>query len=217
MTKPLWIVGAGGHAREVAELVRAMHDDRASFEILGMLSERPAEDGTVVAGIPVTDLATTIATIPQGHLVTIAVGDPAVRRRLASMLDRYGLASPVLVHPTAWVARTARLGPGTQVGAGAIVNADVVTGRRVIVNQAAAISHDCVLDDYATLAPGVRLAGGVHVHEGANLFTSATVIPRVHVGAWSTVGAGAVVTRDVPDHATVVGVPARALSQRRRT
>ena len=64
---------------------------------------------------------------------------------------------------------------------------------------------------FATLAPAVTLAGSVHVGRGADLGTRATCIPGVSVGAWSVIGAGAVVTRDIPDGVTAVGVPARAL------
>jgi acetyltransferase EpsM len=62
------------------------------------------------------------------------------------------------------------------------------------------------------MAPGVRLAGGVSIGQGAFLGIGSAVVPSVHVGNWATVGAGAAVLQDVPPETTVVGVPARCLS-----
>jgi acetyltransferase-like isoleucine patch superfamily enzyme len=60
----------------------------------------------------------------------------------------------------------------------------------------------------------VHLGGEVRIGEGALIGIGAVVLPRVTVGAWSTVGAGAVVTSDVPPGVTVAGVPARPLAVR---
>jgi acetyltransferase EpsM len=81
----------------------------------------------------------------------------------------------------------------------------------VILNTSCSVDHDCVVEDFAHLAPGVRLAGNVHVGEGALLGVGSCVIPGVRIGRWATVGAGAAVIEDVPDYATVVGVPARVI------
>jgi acetyltransferase-like isoleucine patch superfamily enzyme len=50
---------------------------------------------------------------------------------------------------------------------------------------------------------------------GADIGTNATILPGVHVGAHSIVGAGAVVTVDVPEYAVVAGVPARVIRYRK--
>jgi acetyltransferase-like isoleucine patch superfamily enzyme len=105
------------------------------------------------------------------------------------------------------------IGEGAQVHAGTIITCDITLGAFVILNRHSDVSHDCRLDDFATLAPAVTLAGAVHVGEGADLGARSTCIPGVHVGAWSVVGAGAVVTSDIPERVTAVGVPARVLSK----
>jgi acetyltransferase-like isoleucine patch superfamily enzyme len=61
------------------------------------------------------------------------------------------------------------------------------------------------------LGPHALSQGRVTVQEGANLGVGVSVAPGVVIGAWSTVGAGAVVIRDVEPGSTVVGVPARPI------
>jgi acetyltransferase EpsM len=84
----------------------------------------------------------------------------------------------------------------------------------VIINSSAVVEHECRIGDFAHVSSASALAGNVTVGEGAFLGVGARVLPGRRVGAWATVGAGAVVVDDVPDGLTVVGVPARPLVRR---
>lgn len=106
-----------------------------------------------------------------------------------------------------------KIGEGSQRHAGTILTTDIVIGDFVLLNRHVDNSHDCLVSHWATLAPAVTLTGWVRVGEGADLGARVTCIPRVRVGDWSVIGAGAVVTHDVPDGVTAVGVPARTLSR----
>jgi sugar O-acyltransferase (sialic acid O-acetyltransferase NeuD family) len=110
--------------------------------------------------------------------------------------------------------RHVTLGEGCVVTAGAVLTSQIRLGRHVHVNVNSTVSHDCVLGDFATLAPGVHLAGGVQLGEGCDVGVGAAVLPRCSIGAWSIVGGGAVVTRDLPADVTAVGVPATVIKQR---
>jgi acetyltransferase-like isoleucine patch superfamily enzyme len=98
--------------------------------------------------------------------------------------------------------------------AGAIVGPASRIGVDVILNTACSVDHHNQIADHVHIGPGAHLGGEVQVAEGALVGMGATVLPRCRVGAWSTVAAGAVVTEDVPDGATVVGVPARLLMRK---
>ena len=145
--------------------------------------------------------------------LVLGVGDNAERLQLHQWLLADGFDAPVIVHPRAVVARSAAVGPGTVVLAGAVINPDARVGQGVIVNTGAIVEHDCEIGDFAHLSPGAALGGNVCVAAGAHLGVGVSVLPGRRVGRNAVVGAGAVVTRDVPEGVVVAGVPARRMDQ----
>lgn len=207
MTAPhaVWVVGAGGHAKVVLDTLRA-----AGYTVAGILDDDKARHGTDVLGAQVVaGSAPEELTRLDVRRAVVGIGDNAVRARLVALLAAH-VAWASAIHPAAVVAPSAEVHEGSVLVANAVVQADTVLGSHAIVNTAATIDHDCVIGPCVHVAPGAHLAGGVTVGEGALIGLGASVVPGITVGAWATVGAGAVVIRDVPDHATVKGVPARS-------
>lgn len=210
----LAIFGAGGHAREIHQLVEDINQEKPRWNFLGFLDSNRHLHRTYVHGFPVLGGEEWLCEHPRTALV-IAVGSPAARMRIAERVAALGHTNyATLIHPTARVGTRVDIGDGTMICAGVVVTTDVRIGRHVILNVGCTVSHDSVLEDYATLAPGVRIAGNVRIGVGADLGTNSTVIPGRTVGAWSILGAGAVVVHDVPPNTTAVGVPARVVSER---
>jgi acetyltransferase-like isoleucine patch superfamily enzyme len=117
------------------------------------------------------------------------------------------------------IGRGAYVGPGVRLGDNvklqnyALVYEPAELGDGVFVGPAAVLTND----EYPrAVTPDGRLktghdwtAVGVRVGAGASIGARAVCVAPVSVGAWALVAAGCVVTRDVPDYALVVGVPAR--------
>ena len=210
---PLVIVGAGGHGREVLDVVEAVNEATpGTWRFTGFLAD-DADAGLVAARRatllgPSEDLAGVLAAQPGAFHLGIGSGE--VRARLdRSVAEGHGDAAAVLVHPMATVGSLDLLGPGVLLAAGARVTTNVVLGRHTHLNVNAVVSHDCVIGAYVTLSPGVLVNGSVEIGDGAFLGTGAIVLPGRRVGARAVVGAGAVVTDDVPPGVTAIGVPAR--------
>jgi len=185
------------------------------WNLLGLIVDDAFRGSGPVDGFPQLGPPEWLRTNP-GVFVCVAIGDPALRLRLAQRASAAAAAGfATLVHPRAWVAARATIGPGCQIMAGALVNAHARLGAHVILNLGSSVSHDCVLGDGVTLGPGARLAGGVTVGAAASIGMGALVLPGIAIGRGATIGAGAVVTRPVADGATVVGNPARARAKGR--
>lgn len=147
----------------------------------------------------------------EGDGLVMAIGDPVAKKRVATDLLARGAAFAQLIHPSAVIARTARLGAGVTVCPHAVISADAVVGDFVAINTLSSIGHDVVVGAYTTVSGHVDLTGSVQVGEGCFFGTGARVVPRVSIGAGARIGAGATVLRSVPDGAVMFTTPAKKL------
>ena len=206
--------GGGGHGRVVADVVRACGAELVGYADAdaGKLGQEAEPGGARVIALE-ADLLAALSSgqpLPGGaDAVALAIGDQA--RRLACRHTAGERVTPPLVHPSAVVSPSARVGRGTVVMPAAVVNAGAVLGDAVIVNSGATVEHDCTMEDGSHLSPGAVLSGGVHVEAESWVGAGAVVIPGIRIGRGAMVGAGAVIIRDVPAGATVVGNPGRIL------
>jgi sugar O-acyltransferase (sialic acid O-acetyltransferase NeuD family) len=208
----LLLLGAGGHARVVAETALAT----GCFSRIAFLDDRctgdaqlPDQLGWPVIGPFAAALDPQVR--QQFSAALVAIGNAAVRLHWLPRLAAFGYDLPVLIHPTAWLSPSAQIGNGSVVFAQAAIQAQAVIGIGAIFNTSCSVDHDAQLGDGVHICPGARLAGEVQVGERSWIGIGASVIQQIRIGADVTVGAGAAVVRDLPDGATAVGVPARVL------
>lgn len=212
----LVILGAGGHAREIADVVRACIDDGAKWNFVGFLDDDASKHGTELHEGPVLGGLAWLEGRAHGGLRGIAgIGGPASRRRVVANARERDLQFVGAVHPAAVLTKHVRLAEGVVITAGCVLTNDIEIGEHTHVNRMTTIGHDCRVGAYVHLAPGVVLSGNVTVEDGCDIGTRAAIIQGLRVGADSIVGAGAVVIRDLPPRCTAVGVPAKVISQRR--
>ena len=211
--RPLILVGAGGFARETVELVRAVNAVAPRWDLLGVVDDDPRLADATVAGLPVVGPVDEVVGRADTAVV-VCVGNPSNFVSRARLVERLGLPSDryaTLVHPTAVIPSTATIGAGTVIHATTVLTTDVRVGRHVAVMPAVVLTHDDVVGDFATFGAGVRLAGAVEVGTGAYVGSAAVVREHRRLGDWCLIGAGSVVTRDVPAGEVWAGVPARRL------
>ena len=209
------ILGAGGHAQVVTDILLQSHDVGSNCQPIGFLDDDPALAGTAIMGLPVLG---TIAQLDEfdHDAVIVAVGDNRTRACIFESVRARGERIVNAVHPAAVLAPDVRLGEGVMICAGVVVNTGTVIGDNVILNTGCTVDHHNRIGSHAHIAPGVHLGGDVTIGEGTLIGIGSTVIPQRTVGAWSVVGAGSVVTKDVPAYATAAGMPARVISDRER-
>lgn len=109
------------------------------------------------------------------------------------------------------VAGGSSVGPGCVICPGVVVTTNVTLGHFVTLNLGCTVGHDAVLDDFCSLMPQVAVSGFCRVGDGAYLGVHSAVLEGLRVGPGAVLGAGAVLTKDLPGGETWVGVPARRL------
>jgi len=118
------------------------------------------------------------------------------------------------MHPSVIIGKNVNLGFGLLVMAGVIINSGATIGNFCHLYTSANIEHDCMVEDYASISAGVVLGGHVKIGKYSAVTLNATVFDRLNIGENSVIGAGAVVTKNVPDNMLVYGNPARVVRQR---
>ena len=192
------VYGGSGHGKACIDLLRSL----GSYEIRGLIDDGMAK-GEEVMGIPVMGGADALpelhaAQIRQAVNAVGGVGDIGSRVGVFNKLAQAGFFCPTLVHPTAFVEKSAQLSPGVQVFPQAYVGSEARLGFGVIVNTSAVVSHDCVLEDYVNISPGALLAGGVTVGEKSLIGMGVTINLGVKVSANARIGNSSTVKSDVP-------------------
>jgi UDP-perosamine 4-acetyltransferase len=203
-------IGAGGHAKVVVDAIRA----QGIYHVAGMLEKQPDRRHSKWMGVPILGTDEDLPELRNKGCTRIFIGLGGVgnmhpRSALYDRVRNAGFEIIAACHPTAWVSPSASLDRATTILACAAVNADAILGEHVIVNTGAVVEHDCRIGHQVHIAPRAVLSGCVTVGDHTFIGAGACVRQGIHIGADAVIGMGAVVVHDVPDGATVVGVPAR--------
>jgi sugar O-acyltransferase (sialic acid O-acetyltransferase NeuD family) len=106
-----------------------------------------------------------------------------------------------------------RIGDGVNLMTGTTVTNDVEIGTGSLINLHCTIGHDSILGEFVELSPGVHVSGNCTIGDFCNIGTNAVLLPKITLGENVIVGAGAVVTKDVPPNSLVVGLPAKVVKE----
>lgn len=202
------IIGAGGYGREVLEYA----DDAAAqgwgFHVAGFYDDAlDARDGHA-PGHPVLGPLAAVADSPVRHFI-IALGSPETRRMAADLVAAAGKELVSLVHPRAYVSRSASVGAGTIVCPFGMIGAHSVVGDNVSINVYGSIGHDSVIGRDVVVSPYAAITGTVTLGDESFLGTHVTITPGLSIGSHSKINAGALVTRSAPAGSLLAGSPAK--------
>ena len=208
MNESLFVIGAGGHAKSIAEVAIA-----AGFTIEAFISpdsESPEFMGVSVLNSLPKDIAV------RTESIAIGIGANYLREKVFLELQQSCQLSrfPALVHPSAIVASSAQIDLGSTIHQSSVVGPSTRIGKFCTVNTSATIDHDCVMHDFSSMGPGTHTGGGVTIGKRAHLSIGAIAIHGIDIGNDSILGAGSCATESISELTVSVGTPARALKQR---
>jgi sugar O-acyltransferase (sialic acid O-acetyltransferase NeuD family) len=208
------VVGSSGHAQAIIEAIQ--RENR--YRIAGVVDTfKPV--GYSCFGHPVLGDELQLPEIVRQNEIDgaiVAIGDNWVRHRIVNRIRSVlpDLPFVTVIHPSAQIAYSARVGHGSVVLPGAIVCANASIGDFSIVNTKASLDHDGAMGDFSSFAPAVTTGGRVTIKPFAAVMLGANVSDSIVIGEHSVIGAGSLVLRDVPDFVVAYGVPAKVIRNR---
>lgn len=212
MSRPVVVIGAGGHAAVVADALTV-----AGIEVIGFTDLDTARHGSEYCGLPVRgdDEGVLSGFGPDDILLANGiggVGSTVLRQKVQMRLEQRGWQFATVRHPSAIVSPRARISGGVQLLAGSIVQVGAEIGSGTIVNTGAVVEHDCAVGSFVHVAPRALLCGNVKVGSGSHVGAGAVVKQGVSLGPNTLIGAGAVAVKDFAGDGVLVGTPARVVA-----
>lgn len=200
MSKTVVIIGAGGHAKVVADIIIKSGD-----KIVGFL-DNGLDKGANVLGFPILGRIDEFEKYKENYFV-IAIGNNYTRKIIAGLL--FEISYYTAIHPTAVIGLNVEIGKGTVVMANSVINSATKIGKHCIVNTATIVEHDNFISDYVHLSPRTVIGGTVEIGELSHIGIGACIRNNIKISRECVIGAGSVVIDNISEKATYLGVPAK--------
>lgn len=207
--KKVLIVGAGGHAKVVADILQ----QATEYEVIGLIDKKGAEGFWNIPVVGTDDDLRRVHTEMNVDYAFVALGNGQLREKVTERVVTAGYELITVISQYATISKRVKIGMGTVIMPGAVINADVVIGEGCIINTNASIDHEGIIGDYTHVAPGCALSGKVTVGRQCLLGTGSRVIDGINIGDNVVLGAGAVAVKHIKGNCTTVGVPARIIKR----
>lgn len=207
MKQRVIIIGAGGNAKVIADIIVKNND-----ELLGFLDDNIAEGTEILSGYK------NLGKIGESNQFQeqyedvkfiISIGDSEIREKMAK---DYSLKYYTAIHPTATIGLDVNIQEGTVVMAHASINSNTSIGSHCIINTGSIIEHDNVIEEFVHISPNATLGGTVKIGKKTHIGIGATIKNNIIICSEVKVGAGAVVVKDIKEKGTYIGIPARKMN-----
>ena len=211
--KPLVMLGAGGHAAVLAEILLEQ-----KLPLIAVVAPDPIPANSPLAGLKrITSDEQLLSTyLPEEVGLVNGLGSiPGnnLRWRIFEFFSEKGYRFARVISPKANLSNYLELAEGVQIMMGAQVQTNASIGKNSIINTGATVEHDCKIGAHNHIAPGVTLSGGVITAKQVHVGTGASVIQNIQIGEQAVIGAGTTVVRDVPAQQRIIPAASRVISK----
>lgn len=203
MHKKVIIIGAGGHAKVIADII-----EKSGDQIVGFLDDKIEKNTIIVKGYKVIgDLNNRflLSIANKDYEFITAIGDNKKRKEISTSPN---LKFYTAIHPSAQIGLDVKIEEGTAIMANVCINSSARIGKHCIINTGAIIEHDNIIENFVHISPNATLGGTVKVGENTHIGIGSVVKNNITICQNCTVGAGAVVVKNIEKEGTYIGVPA---------
>jgi sugar O-acyltransferase (sialic acid O-acetyltransferase NeuD family) len=206
----IYLLGAANP--ETIRMIRAVQRSTPNLEFPALLDNDPAKKGTSFHGLPVLGGLDLVPELLGNEVafVNLITGSTRTRHQTTQQIVARGGRLANLIHPGIDLTMT-KIGVGLYLQEGVMLQAEVEVGDNTSIHMGAVVGHESKIGGSVFVAHAVSVSGSCTIGEGTFVGTNATILPRVKIGRWATIGAGSVITKDVPDFAVVVGNPGKVI------
>jgi sugar O-acyltransferase (sialic acid O-acetyltransferase NeuD family) len=209
----LYIYCAGGFGREVTDTARRINRSSKRWDEICFIDDDARMDREFY-GTRLCDFESVLRDSDLSRVeVSIATGEPAVRRSIYEKLRSHNIKLANIIDDTAIVCDTATIGEGTIVTAFCSITSSAAVGKNVAINTKAIVGHDVRLGDHCVLSSLVNIGGASSVGENSYVGMGAQVREGIAIGRDVIIGMGSVVFSDIPDGVIALGNPARPMRE----
>lgn len=196
----LFIWGTGGHASVILDALEI----EGNWKIAGFIDDDPTKKIKNYNVLSFNEISS-----ETNINLVIGIGRNDIREKVYNKAVSYfkNINLVTVIHPKAVVSKDVSIGDGSVVMAGVVVNPGAVIGSNVILNTSCVVEHDCNVDDFASIGPRACIGGETKVGKFTSLGIGAVVNHGIKISNEVMIGAGSVVTKDVPANSWGYGVP----------
>lgn len=199
LSNKISVIGAGGHARAVINLLLDLSIKPSAF-----FDDNILENESIL-GVEGKALSTLLE---QDELV-LAIGDNTKRKIFYN--SHSSRVSKAKIHPQAYIGHSVEIGKGTCVFPNASLHALAVVGVNCIINTGAIVEHESTIGNHSHIAVGAMVCGRVSIGESCFVGAGAVVKDQISLCNNVCIGAGAVVVKNIIEPGVYVGNPAKLL------
>ena len=205
MSKKVVIIGAGGHAKVIADIIIKSGD-----EVVGFLDDNIEKDTIVIDNYKVIGKTEDCLKLKEDKELyfIIAIGNNFTRKDIA---EKYNLNYYTAIHPTAIIGMQVQIEKGTVIMANTCINPSTIIGKHCIINTGAIVEHDNSIKDFVHISPNATLCGTVTIGEETHIGAGNVIKNNITITNNCIIGAGAVVVKNIEESGIYVGIPARLI------
>jgi len=213
--RKLCIIGAGGTAKDLLDLLASLNRSRLAqeqWECIGILDDNETLQRGEYAGISVIGKLADAVSLGGGISFAFVIGSPRTVGKRERIFERLGVdlhRFPSFVHPKAVVEASTFVGNGAIIFPGTVVSGSAAIGNFSIILPNSVINHDAKLGDFTCLASGVCISGDVTVGKDSYIGAHAALRDGIEIGEASLIGLGSAVVSDIPSCCIAYGAPAK--------